>query len=227
MLAFLLACAVSRDPAAPAVSDDSTPIDDSVPAKEAYTCVPLQQDAPAGKAPVASGYEYCARDDGSLGYTHRVEAVDAFVDWTTFALPSECGDYPGECNAKPGDCGAGALCESDSMGGCACVPKCQTDADCGAGMACVPGVIDGPAGAGGLSNRNDCVPAGCLTDADCPSGPCVVALDRCGFRRAYQLQCWSDLDQCHVVADCPTTDGRPQCTWVDDRFACSGKSTCD
>ena len=205
-------------------ADDSTT--DSTPREEKYTCVALDQAVPEGAAPAASGYEYCSLGDGTLGYTHRVEAVECAVDWKTFEPAGECAGGPGPCDVNA-DCPAGSVCQSDQWGDCRCVPKCMTDADCEAGLVCVPTVLSPGHEGGGLSNRNDCVPAECTTDADCPSGPCVAALDMCGFHSAFTFRCWTASDQCHVIADCPDDYGsRAICTWLDDRFACSGKHTC-
>jgi hypothetical protein len=230
MLLLLVACHLpsEREPDDTHADDSiaAPPDDSAAPAGATYTCVPLDQEATKGKAPVASGYEYCSLGDGTLGYTHRVGVIDAAIDPATIAASPQCGDYPGSCDDND-DCAPGSVCLADQWGDCRCIPKCRTDEDCGLGNACVPHVLDGPDGAGGLNNLNDCVPASCLSDADCPSGPCVAALDICGYHRVSSFRCWTELDECHVIADCPDAGNRDICTWMTDRFACTGKATCD
>ena len=239
MFLLLIACELKDPHGTPSVDDSTTvPTDDStVPADDSstdstppeskYTCVALDQRVPKGAAPAPSGYEYCSLGDGTLGYTHRVAAVACEIDWKTFEPEGVCTGGPGPCDVNA-DCPEGSVCQSDQWGHCTCVPKCMTDADCESGMVCVPTVLDALSGDGGLSNRNDCVSAECVTDDDCPSGPCVAALDICGFHSAFTFRCWTALDECHVIADCPDDYGqRAICTWLDDRFACSGKATCD
>ncbi|MCB9780702.1 MAG: ferritin-like domain-containing protein [Alphaproteobacteria bacterium] len=80
---------------------------------------------------------------------------------------------------------------------CGCVYSCKSDADCGAGKACLP-----VAAAGHAIDHNRCVDAACTTGADCASGACGVSTyhDGCGWD--IQLTCRTGSDLCRSSDEC-------------------------
>jgi hypothetical protein len=92
------------------------------------------------------------------------------------------------------------------------IGDCRSDADCGAGAACLCGPWPGA--------DNVCVEAECLTDDDCEPGPCflsVVGTERCPTG----LHCSREGSICEDGGDCPGNG--TACTYVapNDRFECS------
>jgi hypothetical protein len=88
--------------------------------------------------------------------------------------------------------------------GCMCFELCETDEDCGAGMACVcsAGVlVDPDGGSQSLWGLPQCVPAECKSAADCSGSPCGIVIDS-ACREPVQLRCRSPLDQCSTDFNC-------------------------
>jgi hypothetical protein len=152
---------------------------------EPFVCenlMPLLQ--PEG---VPTGFVQC---DG--GFIHRAEAVEcvtpqAVDDPTCAAFADTCSNTA--CAAKPN-----GSCQSVGFEGCTCVYGCTSDAECDPGQVCVC--------AGVIGQIATCVPAGCVTDADCGEGLCGVSKyeDCCGDD--YQLACAGPNEECHSTADC-------------------------
>jgi hypothetical protein len=99
--------------------------------------------------------------------------------------------YDSDCTAK-----AYGHCEwSSDIGGTYCAYGCVTNADCGAGAACLCGAPVGK-----------CVPASCLTDAEC--GSAFLCSDYaydpgCGGRA---MACQHAADSCAADIDCGEYD---------------------
>ena len=186
-----------------------------------HDCTPVDQYMPGGKS-APSGYEYCAVGAGA-GFMHRVEAVDVADDyWDPDAI---CSDeaFPNEDCKTDADCGKGGVCEPSKARGCHCIPKCRTDADCGEGEACLPRMLPLGGGERVVSGDNRCIAAACITDADCPSGWCVLS-SPCSGAQGGSLDCFGATDDCRTTADC--TDGK-ECYSSGGRFQCNYFYSCE
>jgi hypothetical protein len=201
LLDLFLACSggTSDAPAGDDTTSSAPDDSDSTPTKPHYDCTPLDQNGPDGKS-APSGYEWCAVD-ATAGFMHRVKAVDVAVD--PFDPDAICDDeaFEDECHSAA-DCEKGSACEPGTAMGCHCVPKCRTDADCGEGFACLPRMVSLGGKERVISGTNSCIGATCLTDADCPSGWCVLS-SGCTSLIGGGLVCFSDKDECRTSAECP------------------------
>ncbi len=153
--------------------------------------------------PAADGNTYCVAPE---------------APWVHACDPS--GGMPGEC-CDDSACGDG-VCAAFSVGYCGgaappdmntCrTPECATDADCGAGRACLP------AGAFGTLVAT-CVDADCSADSDCadrPDGRCdVLSTGTCGEPRGFH--CTYADDPCRRDSDCPQSDEPHRCLPTEDR----------
>lgn len=190
---------------------------------EQLDCTPVDQYLPGGKS-APSGYEYCAVESGT-GFVHRVEVVDVADD--PYGDPDAvCSNpaWPNSCKTSA-DCEKGSVCEEEGdMTGCHCIPKCRTDADCDGGSACIPNLVSPGGNESGMWGKNECLPAECVTDADCPSGWCVLHSSACGPQWAGGLHCFSDKDECRTASDCP--DGI-ECYSTGGPFVCGNSVDCE
>jgi hypothetical protein len=205
-----------------ACSDGPAERDTWSAADEHYDCTPVDQYSSGGKS-APSGYEYCAVD-GTAGFMHRVKAVDVADDfWDADAI---CSDeaFPNEDCKTDADCGKGGVCETSEARGCHCVPKCRTDADCGQGKACLPRMLSLGGSERVLSGDNYCIDATCLTDAECPSGWCVLS-SGCSAPIGGQLHCFTDKDECRTSGDC--ADAKECYFGLDERFECNYNGSCE
>ncbi len=100
-----------------------------------------------------------------------------------------------DCTAKPhGRCTHGV----GQIGAfCGCTYSCETDDECGAGMACVckgTGALGAP--------HSVCAQAACNTDADCPGTSCGLSVYNNGCSESVSLVCRTKEDTCKSDADC-------------------------
>lgn len=198
-LAFL--AAACPGPADPGTTDPPAETATPSPASPTVEGVPVHPRGDAGcvaPSPLLTadgwptGFVRCA--DGS---TDRVQAVPS--DPTADRIPA-CDGADGYDDAACADAPRGLYY---SMYGCSwphcvCTYPCAQDTDCGPGFACLP-----PEAHGGGIDWPTCIPATCLTDADCPSGECGLgAVDSCDGT-SYRLDCRTPDDACRVPEDCP------------------------
>ena len=187
-----------------------------------YLCegaVPILQ--PDSGAP--TGFVQCAD-----GFVHRVEAVEC----TSPQAPDTptCAEFPNVCGTAA-DCvdGPYASCNDDALAGCLCNYGCASDADCDDGFIC--------ACAGVVSDRAECIPAGCTTDASCGEGLCGLSQYEGCCDTVSQLACADPLEDCHVDADCEVDlcdpnwpDGGSvmhQCSYDGTGWACGAPGWCN
>jgi hypothetical protein len=112
---------------------------------------------------------------------------------STSQTEPEC--VPSACTAFPhGRCAS----ESCLSTWCTCVYACTSDADCADDEAC----LRPEHGLDGGLPMPQCVPAGCRTNADCPSGECGVSVVPDSVARQLELACRTPEDLCRVDADC-------------------------
>ena len=157
--------------------------------------------------PTPSGFVQC---DG--GIIHRPEPRECLSPVTPTSCPgdaspdSECL-VDADCTEKPfGSCQVnmvfgGILAPGDS---CGCVYGCQTDGDCAADEVC-------RCAGEGLGLYTECVPATCITDADCPGELCGFSPDICE-PGVFSSHCTTPADTCAGDGDCDS----PPCSFADD-----------
>lgn len=110
---------------------------------------------------------------------------------------------------------------------CGCTYSCAHDDECAANEACLhPTDLALAAQVGhGL-----CVPAGCRSDADCPSGECGLSVwQNGGCGTVVQFQCRdAAVDTCRAPADCATGRTEAYCAWGEkgDHFECRPDGGC-
>jgi hypothetical protein len=152
---------------------------------EPYVCdnpMPLLQ--PEG---VPTGFVQC--EDG---FIHRAEAVECLTpqaadDPLCEAFADTCSTTA--CAAKPN-----GSCQNNGFEGCTCHYGCTSDAECDPGQVC--------ACAGVIGQLATCIPADCVSDADCGDGLCGVSKYEGCCGDSYQLACAGPNEECHVTADC-------------------------
>ncbi|MCY1056439.1 ferritin-like domain-containing protein [Nannocystis sp. SCPEA4] len=156
--------------------------------------------------PTPSGFVQC---DG--GIIHRPEPRECLAPMTPSSCPADAS--PGEClvdadcTDKPfGSCQlnqvfGGILAPGDT---CGCVYGCQTDADCATGEVC-------RCAGEGLGFFTECVPATCITDADCPGALCGFSPDICE-PGVFSSNCTTPNDLCAGDGDCDS----PPCRFDSD-----------
>jgi hypothetical protein len=81
--------------------------------------------------------------------------------------------------------------------------QCSKDDDCGAGFACLCGILQGL----GTVLGGQCVPAECRSASDCDGGRCLLSLgnrsnDCCTYGKL-GLFCSREASTCHDGGDCP------------------------
>jgi hypothetical protein len=154
-------------------------------------------DAPAPR-PGGGGYSLCA--DGSLRRPSAA-ACESALPRTTPDLPlvsDECTN-DSDCTSKPhGFCAYGA-----------CKYGCVVDDDCAGDAACFCGPDIGV-----------CIPAGCRSNADCPSDFPCTAFQAPGFATPDALSCQSPADDCVTDAQCNSLNPRVSCKVQDDHRIC-------
>jgi hypothetical protein len=150
----------------------------------------------------ATGLEYC--DTEGTRDVYRAEALACVGGIPEIFLCSE-----------PCDCSDGTTCVR-SPGGkyCYCVRGCETDADCGDGSACLCEGSVPPGLAAADFSYSRCLPASCLSDADCPTGRCALAINMCA--RPSGFACRHEGDGCTSNADCRDF----LCTHYEDAWSC-------
>ena len=125
---------------------------------------------------------------------------------------------PGECTVDA-DCPGGSCI--DSPDGCFCGARtCTNDSDCSPGSACACAGLPGV-------QRNACIEAKCLTNADCDGRECILSggsEDCCDTGDARGLFCASVDDECRTNADCANGEGC-QVSVDGSRFQC-GRPRC-
>ncbi len=160
-----------------------------------------------------SGFVKCA--DGSID---RVEQVTCVLQNKDTCLGTEetlgC-TTAADCVAKPnGVCLTQQLPGgTGSVSACGCVYPCQTDADCGAGKACV---------CAGVSSKSNafCSDVGaCAKGADCASGECGYTEYSDGCNTTLSVVCRDSADECRTSAGCI---GGQQCS----KTTANGAWTC-
>jgi hypothetical protein len=126
---------------------------------------------------------------------------------------------PDESCPQEGTCQTDADCAGVPYGSCQsfgqlarfdCVAGCVTDADCGAGEACVCGPVIG-----------QCIQASCRTDDDCGGYQCAQFYDLFGIGcgEPMQLACQTPDDQCRSTSDCSAGDFG-NCSAADGTWRC-------
>lgn len=175
----------------------------------------------------ATGYERC--DDGTI---HRVSAVavsseipgescSGTEEYLSCTTDADCAGGPGSTARclHEDHVDLGGRASSPPSDGCSCAYSCGSDADCDAGMACVPVDIVTKD-----QSWSTCAYAGCAADADCAGGECGITSfdDGCGYD--VELACRSDADSCRVDADCET-DHPCAASYYADGFSCQ-TTTC-
>ncbi|HEY8376928.1 MAG TPA: ferritin-like domain-containing protein, partial [Nannocystis sp.] len=151
-----------------------------------------------------SGFVQC---DG--GIIHRPAPVECLAPVTPTSCPPDAADTSAchtdaDCTEKPfGSCQldlvfGGLNAPTDT---CSCVYGCRTDADCAPGEVC-------RCAGEGLGLYTECIPADCITDADCPGQICGFSPDVCepGVHFAH---CTTPADACAGDGDCLN----PPCVW--------------
>jgi hypothetical protein len=127
-----------------------------------------------------------------------------------------------ECFEPPTACGTRTICTYDD---------CTSDADCGAGMACLCRETTLPSGLAATTSaarRTVCVTASCRVDSDCGSGGyCSPSPSPyCTEWFTVEFHCHTPTDECLNDADC----GQPNsyCTYDGTRghWACMTASSC-
>lgn len=164
--------------------------------------------------PTPSGFVKC---DG--GIIHRPEARECLAPVTPTTCPDDASDAGGcltdaDCTEKPfGSCQidmnfGGVLDPSDT---CSCSYGCQTDADCGAGEMCR---CAGP----GLGLHTKCIPATCITDADCFGEICGMDPGSCA-PGVFSSHCTTPADTCPGDENACSAS---ECVWNDgtELWAC-------
>ena len=139
--------------------------------------------------PRGGGYSMCA--DGSL---RRPSAAAC-----ESGLPRSMPDLP----LVSGDCTNDSDCTSQPHGFCsygACKYGCVVDDECGSDSACFCGPVIGV-----------CIPAGCRSNADCPSDFPCTAFQAPGFATPDSLSCQAAADECVTDADCNSLNPRVSC----------------
>jgi hypothetical protein len=152
---------------------------------------------------VAPGLYVVTEETCSYSYT---QDIGCLVD-------ADCTERPnGMCLVQGGD---GAVCD--------CKYACASDADCDPGTVCVPPEIWEP-----LPSFAQCVQAGCITDADCPSGECGVATYDDGCGAGASLGCRAADDVCRLDVDCDeAVDGGDRCSWDPNKDWYCYEAGCD
>ncbi|MFZ6184549.1 ferritin-like domain-containing protein [Nannocystis pusilla] len=164
--------------------------------------------------PTPSGFVKC--DDGLV---HRPEPRECLSPLTPSSCPADASPdgeclTDADCTEKPfGSCQlnmvfGGILAPGDT---CGCVYGCQTDNDCASGEVC-------RCAGDGLGLYTECIPATCITDADCPGEICGFAADICE-PGLFSSHCTTPADACSGDADCPS----PPCVFEDSlqSWACA------
>jgi hypothetical protein len=160
-----------------------------------------------------SGFVQC-----SDGFIHRVEAVtcEAPTPMNTCVpdptLPAPC-ETAADCTERPYGACAQQLPSSGMQ--CACEYGCATDADCGEGEICL---------CAGLGGGPVCIPASCVTDADC-DGMCGLQTDVgfCGDVHNV-MACLDETSECRTTCpDAEACDGGVEpasCLVIDSEWVC-------
>ncbi|MCY1067131.1 ferritin-like domain-containing protein [Nannocystis sp. RBIL2] len=164
--------------------------------------------------PTPSGFVKC--DDGLV---HRPEPRECLSPLTPTSCPADASPdseclVDADCTEKPfGSCQlnmvfGGILAPGDT---CGCVYGCQTDGDCASGEVC-------RCAGDGLGLYTECIPATCITDADCPGEICGFAADICE-PGLFSSHCTTPEDACSGDSDCPS----PPCVFEDSvqSWACA------
>ena len=169
-----------------------------------------------------SGFARCP--DGTIHRVHPVACdVNAGIHACTGTEAMITCKTDAECTMAPhGRC---ASFTQSTFGGpataCGCVYPCATDAECGAGKACVcPGVV--PAAEPWATCAAD---SACLTGKDCPSGECGVSSFDNGCGIAVQLGCRAATDPCRLDTQCTAKPGDKCALGAALTWACSD-TTC-
>lgn len=130
----------------------------------------------------------------------------------TVARPpgTDRGDAGG---GSPGDCRSDAECTNGSNGRCqgtrigyqCSYDGCADDTACGAASSCNCRTIEAAYAA------NECLRAGCHTDADCPGvaggkGYCSPTVGSCSNYGYVGFECHTSSDECADDADCQGTE---------------------
>ncbi|WAS93365.1 ferritin-like domain-containing protein [Nannocystis punicea] len=149
--------------------------------------------------PTPSGFVKC--DDGVI---HRPEPRECLSPVTPTSCPADAAPESecltdADCTEKPfGSCQlnmvfGGILAPGDT---CGCVYGCQNDADCGSGEVCRCAGDE-------LGLYTECVPATCITDADCAGELCGFSPDICE-PGVFSSHCTTPNDLCEGNGDCPS-----------------------
>ena len=181
----------------------------------------------AGATPVLikggtdSGFARCP--DGTIHRVHPVTCdVDTGIQACTGTETTITCKTDAECTKAPhGRCASSI---QSTFGGpgtlCGCVYPCATDAECGAGKACIcPGVA--PAD----QRWAVCGAAACVTGSGCPSGECGLSSFNDGCGTSLQLGCRAGTDPCRTDAQCSAKPGQKCVLGVGPTWTCSG-TTC-
>jgi hypothetical protein len=121
---------------------------------------------------------------------------------------AECTDKPhGFCMSGHGQAGTY----------CGCIYPCMSDAECGAGQACMCPILAHPE-----VFAAECAPAECRTNHDCPAGECGATYHFDGCRTQLSLQCRDTDDACRSSSDCADS---MDCAALDSTsFQCTPRS---
>jgi hypothetical protein len=180
------------------------PPDDPQPMDGCVNPMPIMQ-GPDLDQP--TGFVRC---DG--GVVHREQQIACIYTPNDTPCGVE-GDPLNECSSDL-DCTAApnGSCNVEGMdGGCTCTYGCSTDEECGAGNVCL---CEGGPGT--------CVPASCVTDADCDGYRCV-------YDWAEGFACQTPFDECRFDTDCMGADcpncapNATACAWTcqPSEFGCT------
>ncbi|MDC0722180.1 ferritin-like domain-containing protein [Nannocystis bainbridge] len=162
--------------------------------------------------PTPSGFVKC--DDGVI---HRPEPRECLSPSTPSTCPADASPdgeclTDADCTGKPfGSCQlnqvfGGILAPGDS---CSCVFGCQTDSDCDTGEVC-------RCAGDGLGLHTECIPATCITDADCDGELCGFSPDICE-PGVFSSHCTTPADSCAGDGDCDS----PPCSFDGSAWACA------
>jgi hypothetical protein len=165
-------------------------------------------------------------DGGAAGFACRGSTVGAAAPAhrpTAAACPATVGGGIPERDGGVVSCTTDADCAPDGsptifsqcLNHQCGADECLTDADCGAGKACLCASEQGHRN---IIHVNRCVQTGCNVDADCASGLCSPG--GTGF------QCRGSADTCRVDADCAACGPGPGIGWTCAFWSDAGHWSC-
>lgn len=170
-----------------------------------------------------SGYEYCYSGGWGEGWYRRDEAVACETAEDAWHSACAVTDEDNPC-AADADCARGVCAAGDYTDECLCVLICDEDADCEPDEACLCRLDRAEEGWSTIPARNECGPAECRTNADCPSGECALSPDMC--QNADGLFCRTEDDACRDEGDC---EGPTLCAFSSERgrWTCVEQAECE